>query len=415
MVRLKYAGKIYLWERKRTPTERLARYYNWMLSGDMHAKEIRLFNLGPLFMERFRGLRKMLRGEKVDLATKRARSEFISQVTAILAIFGTYLFIAYRTLTGKISIGDLVMYIQALQRGQVYLEALLTSLVGLYEENLFLSNLYEFLGLEKKMKRPLKPRLLPGNIESGITFNHVGFQYPPAGSRLALTDISLSIHPAQTVALVGENGAGKTTLIKLLCRLYDPTNGHITIDGTDLRNFDTVNLRRNISVIFQDFAHYQLTAMENIWFGNVETHPEQKKVIHAANRSGADKVISELKDGYQTVLGKWFGNGEEISIGEWQKIALARAYLRDAQIIILDEPTSALDAKAEYEFFTKFKEIFAGKIAILISHRFSTVKMADNIFVIENGKVIENGSHDELIHRNGKYEQMYMMQAARYQ
>jgi ATP-binding cassette subfamily B protein len=244
--------------------------------------------------------------------------------------------------------------------------------------------------------------------------NHVSFQYP-AGTREVFEDISLTIRPGEVVALVGENGSGKTTLMKLLCRLYDPTGGSITIDGIDLRQFETKALRHEIAIIFQDYVHYHLTARENIWLGNTDLSPDHEHVIAAARRSGADKFVSTLPHGYDTILGKRFAEGEELSIGEWQKVALARAFVHDAQIIVLDEPTSSMDAKAEYEVFQNFRQLVSGRTAILISHRFSTVRMADRIYVLKQGGVIEGGTHEELVRLGGTYARLFEMQAQHYQ
>ena len=287
------------------------------------------------------------------------------------------------------------------------------SLAGLYEDNLFLSNLYEFLDLKRTVIEPVHARPVPQPMQRGIVLDHVSFQYP-AGTRKVLEDISLTIRPGEVVALVGENGSGKTTLIKLLCRLYDPTGGTITIDGVDLRQFETKALRHEIAIIFQDYAHYHLTARENIWLGNTALPPDHERVIAAARRSGADDVISALPHGYDTILGKWFEDGEELSIGEWQKVALARAFMRDAQIIVLDEPTSSMDAKAEYEVFQSFRQLVSGRTAILISHRFSTVRMADRIYVLKHGSIIEGGTHEELIDRQGVYADLFERQARSY-
>lgn len=412
-VRFRYAGKMYHWQQEKTSTERQAAYINWMLTGSSHAKEIRLFDLGHLFVGRFRTLRRKLRREKLEIAARRSFAELVAQTSAIVAIFGSYAFIAYRTVQGTITLGDLVMYYQAFQRGQGFLKEMLGGLAGLYEDNLFLSNLYEFLDLKRKVIEPLHGRPIPQPMQTGILFNHVNFQYP-TGSRKVLEDFSLSIQPGEVIALVGENGSGKTTLIKLLCRLYDPTAGTITIDGTDLRQFETATLRREITVIFQDYAQYHLTARENIWFGNTGLPPDHERIIAAARNSGADDVISALPHGYETVLGKAFEDGEELSIGEWQKVALSRAFLRDAQIIVLDEPTSSLDAKAEYAVFQNFRKLASGRTAILISHRFSTVRMADRIYVLKEGKIIEGGTHEELLHRGGTYAHLFETQAQYY-
>ena len=412
-VRLRYAGQTYRWQRQRTSAERQAWYFHWMLTGDGHAKEIRQFDLGPLFMSRFRDLRQQLRREKIEIATRRSMAELVAQVSSTLAVFGSYAFIAYRTVQGSITLGDLVMYYQAFQRGQSFLQQILSGLAGLYEDNLFLSNLQEFFELKPKVVEPHHPKPIPQPMQTGIAFDHVSFQYP-TGAREVLENISLTIRPGEVVALVGENGSGKTTLIKLLCRLYDPASGIITLDGVDLRQLETTALRREISVIFQDYAQYHLTARENIWFGNVAVPPDEERIVEAARHAGADEVIAGLPQGYETILGKWFEDGEELSVGEWQKVALARAFLRDAQIIVLDEPTSALDAKAEYEVFKKFRQLAEGRTVILISHRFSTVRMADRIFVLENGEIIESGAHDELVRLGGTYARLFETQAQYY-
>ena len=412
-VRLRYAGQTYRWQRQRTSAERQAWYFHWMLTGDGHAKEIRQFDLGPLFMSRFRDLRQQLRRERIEIATRRSMAELVAQVSSTLAVFGSYAFIAYRTVQGSITLGDLVMYYQAFQRGQSFLQQILSGLAGLYEDNLFLSNLQEFFELKPKVVEPHHPKPIPQPMQTGIAFDHVSFQYP-TGAREVLENISLTIRPGEVVALVGENGSGKTTLIKLLCRLYDPASGIITLDGVDLRQLETTALRREISVIFQDYAQYHLTARENIWFGNAALPPDQERIVEAARHAGADEVITGLPQGYETILGKWFEDGEELSIGEWQKVALARAFLRDAQIIVLDEPTSALDAKAEYEVFKKFRQLAEGRTVILISHRFSTVRMADRIFVLEDGRIIESGAHDELVRLGGTYARLFETQAQYY-
>jgi ATP-binding cassette subfamily B protein len=330
-----------------------------------------------------------------------------------LAVYGTFVLIAYRTIGGVITLGDMVMYFQAFQRGLGYLQSLLGSMADLYENNLFLSNLYEFLDLKPRVKPPLHPHPVPRPIREGILFEHVSFSYPQ-GSRKALYDISFAMKPGEVVALVGENGSGKTTFIKLLCRLYDPTEGTITLDNTDLRQFDLAALRREFSVIFQDYVKYQLTVRENIWLGNIDAAPNETDIIEAAQRAGAHNMISHLPNAYETILGKWFDTGEELSIGEWQKIALARAFLRDSQIIVLDEPTSSLDAGTEYEIFSRFPALLEGRSAILISHRFSTVRMADRIYVFEQGRILEQGSHPDLMRAGGTYAALFEKQAQYY-
>lgn len=300
-----------------------AGYFDFLLTNAWHAKEVRLNDLGPLLRQRFRDLRRQLRGEQIALSIRRTTTGFIAQVFSALAVYGAYAGIAYSTIQGTITLGDLVMYFQAFQRGQSYLQGFLGGLMGLYEDNLYLANLDEFLDLQVRVAEPRDPRPVPRPMQCGIVFDHVAFQYPDT-TRAVLRDISLSITPGQVIALVGENGSGKTTLIKLLCRLYDPTSGNITLDGTDLREFQTTALRREIGVIFQDYAQYHLSARENIWLGDVRQPPDDARIIAAARASGADPVIAHLPRGYDTMLGKWFETGEELSIGEWQKVARAR-------------------------------------------------------------------------------------------
>lgn len=413
LVRLRYAYKDFHWQQNRTPWERRARYFNWMLTSAFLAKEIRLFELGPLFMQHFGELRRQLRLEGLSIARKCAISEGVAQSGATLAMFGVFAFVAYRTVQGITSLGDLVLVYQAFQRGQGFLREMLHGLTDLYRHNLFLTSVYEFLDLEEKITDPPHPLPLPRPIKTGIRFEHVSFQYPNR-SEPVLKDVSLAVRPGEMVALVGENGSGKTTLIKLLCRLYDPAAGKITIDGIGLVQFEVVALRRELGVIFQDYTRYHRTARENIWYGNIRIPSHHESIERAARQAGAHAFIADLKHDYETILGTWFEDGEDLSQGQWQRIALARALLREAQIIVLDEPTSALDAKAEYQFFEKFRHITKDRTSIVVSHRFSTVRMADCIYVFEDGGIIESGSHDALLRQNGKYAALFEMQAQSY-
>lgn len=413
-VRLNHTGKLYKKQRKWTIPERIAYYFHLMLTHDSYAKEVRLFDLGSLFRRRYQTLRHQIRQEKLTLAQKRSLAELMSQASSTFAVYAACGFIAYQTIQGQITLGGLVMYYQGFQRGQGFLREMLTSLASLYENSLFLSLLYEFLDLKRSVIEPLSPHPIPNPIKNSIKFENVSFHYPHS-NRTLLENINLTIKAGETVALVGENGAGKTTFIKLLCRLYDPTSGSITIDGIDLKQLNTTDWRREISVVFQDYGRYNLSAQENIGFGNINLLQETADIIKAAQESGADHVISRLPKGYETTLGTQFDEGEELSIGEWQKVAIARAFLRQAQILILDEPTSALDAKAEYEVFEQFRQLIKGKTAILISHRLSTVKMVDRIFVLQNGTIVETGTHEELIKLGGTYAQLFEIQAKYYQ
>lgn len=413
ILRIKYSKKLYQWQRKATEIARRAWYYHWLLVNDNCAKEIRLYGLGSLFKDRYRELRCQLRHERLNINTKKSIADIAAQSVAVIALFGSITFIAYQSFLGAITIGSLVMYLGAIQQGQSFLQSLLNSLAGLYEDNLFLTNFFEFMALEPKVKEPEMPKPVPKSILQGLSFENVSFHYP--GSEFAvLKNASLHIAPGQTVALVGENGSGKTTLIKLLCRLYDPTSGRITLDGTNLKDFLTSDLRREISVVFQDYVHYNMTAKENIWMGEAAISPDIGNITEAARQSGADGFIQKLENGYETILGQWFEEGVELSIGQWQKIALARAFLRDAQIIILDEPTSSLDAKAERDVFGKFKQLAKGRMAIIISHRLSAVRMADRIYFLKGGEIVESGTHDELIKLDENYAELYRIQAGNY-
>ena len=413
LVRLRFSRKLYAWQQRRTSTERQAWYLQLLLVGATYAKDVRLFDLGQLFVRSFRDLRRILRIEWIQLAVRRAFNKTFTQTTGTAALYGALAYIAYQAAQGALTLGDLIMYYQAFQQGQGSIRELLSSMATLYEDSLFLTNLYEFLDLKPGVAEPRVPRALPRPMERGISFEKVSFQYEGSG-RLVLEDITLTVRPGESIALVGKNGAGKTTLVKLLCRLYDPTDGHITLDGIDLREFETRDLRRDISVIFQDLEHYQFTARENIRLGNTALLPEDDMVMKAVRDAGVDTFIGKLPQGLDTQLGKWFAGGQELSIGEWQKIALARAFVRSAQIIVLDEPTSALDAAAEFEVFQKFRQLTSGKTTILISHRFSTLRLADRIYLLSDGRISESGSHDELMSIGGEYARLYEMQAGNY-
>lgn len=413
LVRIKYTRVMYRWQRQQTAMERQAWYRGALLTEVSAAKEIRLFNLGNHFLTQFHQLRRKIYREKLAIKIKNSMANLAAQATAGMIIFAIYGFIIYLTIQDVLQLGDLVLYYQALQRGQDALKSLVSNLSNLYEDNLFLTNLYEFLELRPKVIESASPKSVPNRMQTGLSFNNVCFQYADT-SRQALKQINLSIKPGETIALVGENGSGKTTLIKLLCRLYDPTAGNITFDGIDLRHFSVNDLRRQISVIFQDYAKYHFTAQDNIWFGNIDLSRTDPKITKAAYYSGADAVIKTLPHGYETILGKWFDHGEELSIGQWQKVALARAFARNSQIVVLDEPTSAMDPKAEYEVFQQFRQLIQDQAAILISHRLSTVKMADRIYVMANGAIAESGSHKDLMDLGGLYAHLFETQAQSY-
>ena len=398
---------------RRAPETRQINYLARLLTEDSSAKEIKLFNLGQTLLTRYMTLFERFFREDKSLALRRAIVGFSLGLIATLGFYGSYAWIVWRTVQGKISLGDMTLYLSIFRQGQSTFQAILSAVGSIYENNLFMAELFGFLGLKPQMSIAAPPRVLPVPLRTGIEFRGVGFQYPESGE-WAVRDIHLSIRPGEKIALVGPNGAGKTTLIKLLSRLYDPTEGAILIDGIDIRELDPVDLRQRIGVIFQDFVRYHVPARENIGFGQIEKLDGMEQIIESARKSGAHPIIENLPDGYETMLGRWFHGGHELSLGQWQKIALARAFMRDAEILVLDEPTASLDAATEYEIFRHFQELTVGKMAILISHRFSTVRMADRIVVIEEGRIAEIGSHDELLSQQGIYAHLFGMQAEGY-
>lgn len=413
LVRVRQSNRLFAWERDRTPLERQAWYFNWLLTQGTAAKEVRLFDLGSRFRRGFQEARSILRSERIELERRWAFAAVAAQGIGVAGVFGVYSFVVLRTMSGVLTVGDLVMYFQAIQRASGFLESLGGSISSLYENNLFLTMLQEFLSVRSRLPVSDRPKPFPRSITQGITFQQVSFHYPDE-TRAAIHDLSFTVRPGEHVAFVGSNGAGKTTFVKLLCRLYDPSSGRITIDGVDLRDYPVQDVRGAVSGIFQDFVKYQITAAENIALGVGDVRVDRLTIAQAADQAGIREVIERLPQGYDSLLGKVFDGGHELSIGEWQKIALARAVLRDSQIVILDEPTSAMDAKAEAELFERFHELAKGRMAILISHRLSTVKMADRIYVVEDGRIAEQGTHHELMRKQGLYATLFSAQAQHY-
>lgn len=413
-VRLQQSNRLFAWERERTPLERKAWYVNMLLTQATAAKEIRLFDLGSRLRQWFQDARSVLRRERIALERRWAFGSLAAQIVGVAGVFCVYSFVAFRTFHGLLTVGDLVMFFLAVQRASGFMEGLGWSMSSLYESNLFLTTLGEFLGVQSRLPESAHPKRFPHPMKQGITFDHVSFQYPHE-ERVAIRDLTFTIRPGEHVAFVGANGSGKTTLVKLLCRLYDPSGGRITIDGADLRDYPIADVRGAVSGIFQDFVKFQLSATDNIGLGVRSHDVDLPAVIQAAKLAGVHEAIERLPNGYESLLGKLFDGGHELSIGEWQKVALARAILRDSQILILDEPTSAMDAKAEAELFERFHELAQGRIAILISHRLSTVKMADRIYVVDRGQIVERGTHDELMRQQGVYATLFLTQAHHYQ
>ncbi len=397
----------------RAPETRQINYLARLLTEDSAAKEIKLFNLGETLLARYMNLFDKFFQEDKALARKRAVAGFSLGLITTAGFYGSYAWIVLNTVQGKISLGDMTLYLGIFRQGQATFQAILSAIGSIYENNLFMANFFEFLGLKPQLGLTAGDQKLPVPLRGGIEFRGVGFRYPENGE-WALRDINLTIHLGEKIALVGHNGAGKTTLIKLLSRLYDPTEGAIFIDGIDIRLLEPLELQKRIGVIFQDFVRYHLPVSENIGFGQVDAMHDMERIVESARKSGADGVIATLPEGYETMLGRWFRGGHELSMGQWQKIALARAFMRDAEILVLDEPTASLDAATEYEIFRHFKELTEGKMAILISHRFSTVRMADRIVVIEAGNIAELGTHDELMRLEGTYARLFAMQAEGY-
>lgn len=377
------------------------------------AKEVKIFGLNPFLVDRFRTLAMEAYEANSALSFRRARWGSLLTGFGTIGYYIAYAYIIWRTISGQFSVGDLTFLAASFRNMRSSLEGLLSGFTQVAGQALYLDDLFSFFEIEPAIHSPETSRPFPYPIRDGFVFENVGFKYESA-ERWAVRHLNFTLGANEVIALVGENGAGKTTLVKLLARLYDPGEGRILLDGHDLREYDLDELRANLGVIFQDFIRYQFTAAENIAVGRIAERNDRPRIENAANRSLADSVITKLPGKYDQLLGKRFRTGIDLSGGEWQKVAIARAYMRDAQVLILDEPTAALDARAEYEVFQRFKELSEGKCAVLISHRFSTVRMADRILVMSGGQIEAVGTHEELLVQNGKYAELFELQAAGY-
>ena len=403
------AFRLFKWQSQET---RQRAYLEMLMAREDYVKEVKLFNLGPLLLERFNEIFHRLYQQDRNLTLRRSGWGFVLGLFSTVGLYGAYLWVVYEAVHSRITLGDMTMYLLVFKQGQAAVTASLSAIGLMYEDNLYVSNLYEFLEEPvQATKGSATEGCSPGD---GVRFEAVRFQYPGAKG-WALDGVDLHLKPGEKLALVGENGSGKTTLIKLLTRLYEPTEGKVMLDGTPLEEWDLETLRRRVGVIFQDFVRYQFLVGENIGVGDVDNFESEEQWKAAARKGLSHEFIPELPEGYHTQLGRWFKDGRELSGGQWQKVALSRAFMRDqSDIVVLDEPTSAIDAEAETKIFEYFREATEEQMAILISHRFSTVRMADTIVVLQNGQIIEKGSHEELVELGGRYAELFEMQAKGY-
>jgi ATP-binding cassette subfamily B protein len=423
---MRYSKTAFRLRNWRSPESRRLMYLEYVLANDEHAKEVKLFGLGPLFLGRYKELAERFHREDSRLATRRSIVTHVLSLVATFTFYGAYASMAVLAAVGRLTLGNMTMYVLAFRNGQQAFQSILGGIGSIYEHNLYMSNLFSYLDdtAVAAIQSATPPKTSAGEgssatalamrSEAGIRLEHVSFGYP-GKEDLVLRDIELFIPKGQSVAIVGANGAGKTTLVKLVTRLYRPNEGRVLLDGKDLDDWDEQELRARFGVVFQDFNQYQLKLRENVGVGSVEHLEDAPRIERAVKRGGAEAVVSGLTSGIETPLGRWFQDGVELSGGQWQKLALARAFMREqADILVLDEPTASLDAEAEAAVFSRFRELAEGRTTIIISHRFPTVRMADRILVLESGKITEDGTHAELLAANQTYARLYRLQAEGY-
>ena len=412
---LRFSNKAFRLRNWRSAESRKLLYLEHVLANNEHAKEVKLLSLGPVLLERYQELGETFYREDRELNIRRGRWAYLLSLCATATFYACYAAVALAAVQGHVTLGEMTLDMVAFRQGQQAFQSLLAALSGMYEDNLYMSNLFAYLEVGTAAVTKTTTPIPEATQERGIRFIDFGFRYP-GREDWALRHLSVFIPEGQSLALVGQNGAGKTTFIKLLTRLYDPVEGVILLDGRTLADWDAGRLHQRISVVFQDFARYQLTARENVGFGEVHSLQNDAQITRAVERGGAETVIAALNDGIDTQIGRWFKDGVELSGGQWQKVALARAFMREtADILVLDEPTAALDAEAEHAVFQRFRELTRGKTSILISHRFPTVRMADRILVIDRGQVVEEGTHQSLVVADGRYAHLFALQAQGYE
>jgi ATP-binding cassette, subfamily B, bacterial len=409
-VRMHFTRLLFRWKHRRAQMERHAAYLDWLLTSDHHAKELRIGRLGGELRDRYSRLRRQIRTEQLAIERRKMIAEVGAASAAALVFFGATTWLVLRVIEGTTGIGDLVLFLLLFRRAETSGREFVAAMSALYDHQLFLSLLFGFFEVRPQITAPATPAPVPRPVREGIRFQGVNFTYPGSESP-ALSEVDLELPAGKITAIVGENGSGKTSLIKLLCRLYDPSQGRITLDGRDIREFDPAAYRRIFSVIFQDYARYAETVAENIRFGDVDAHPDDRRIAHAAGLGGASDFVDQLPKGLQTRLTRLFDDGRELSLGQWQRVALSRAFFPHSEFVIMDEPTSAVDPRAEAELFDNFRARLEGRGALIISHRLSTIRMADCIYMLKDGRVLEHGTHEMLVARNGRYAHLFERQA----